>query len=91
MIVSNRRGQRRRPVAIVDQTEAAKDRFIESTEALEGRPMFIIADYNFWMEHEEELAKWLEEHAERGLYTREGMVLQFMNDEEAMWFKLRWF
>lgn len=65
-------------------------RFVESEDCILGNPVFIIADVQFWTDNEEELAQWLADNTERGYYTREGMVLTFASDEEAMWFKLRW-
>lgn len=66
-------------------------RFVESNDGIVGNPTFVIADTKWWTANEEELAYWLLENTERGLNTREGMILTFASDEEAMWFKLRWF
>ena len=58
--------------------------------SVESGNCLIIIDYNFWNDHEEELARWLLDNTEKGLYTREGMCLYFSSQEEMSWFLLRW-
>ena len=50
----------------------------------------LIVDYDYWNANEEELAKWLHDNTERGLYTREGMILYFTTEQEMSWFLLKW-
>jgi len=67
-----------------------KSKFVETYDEVLKRPIFIITDPQWWVAHEKELALWLQENTKQGLNTREGMTLNFMNDEEALWFKLKW-
>ena len=51
---------------------------------------FVICNVWHWMNNEEEIMKWLDENTVNGRKTHMGMTLTFANEEEAMWFKLRW-
>lgn len=58
-------------------------------DSINGNAVLIV-DYMFWNAHEEELARWLQDNTERGLNTREGMMLYFASEEEMTWFLVRW-
>ena len=71
--------------------DSKRPRFVESYDPAIGAVMMVIADVHYYMENEQEIAEWLLENTERGLNTKEGVVLNFANKEEALWFKMRWF
>lgn len=50
----------------------------------------LIIDHEFWTRNDEELARWLIDNTQNGLYCREGMILTFSNADEMSWFLLRW-
>ena len=64
-------------------------RFIRTIQ-IGGRQTYVIADYNFWTDNQEEIDRWLIENTERGLKTQEGMTISFANEQEEIMFLLKW-
>lgn len=64
-------------------------RFLEGIK-VNGTITFIIADIVFWCDHEEEILVWLDNNTEEGASVHHGMTLTFNNEEDALWFKLKW-
>ena len=50
----------------------------------------IIKDYNFWIDHEEELESWMDANLSRGREHQTGMTLTIESEKEAMLFMMRW-
>lgn len=49
----------------------------------------LLADYNFWTIHADDLETWLEDNLQ-GRYTHAGMGLYLENEEDYILFKLAW-
>lgn len=50
----------------------------------------IIKDYNYWLDHEEDLESWMDANLSRGREHQTGMTLTIESAKEAMLFMLRW-
>ena len=50
----------------------------------------VISNVWFWTMNEEKLISWLKENTKNGIDTQHGMTLTFENEDESMWFKLKW-
>jgi len=66
------------------------ERFIVTTDdvaqALGGVHMIVLADYNFWRDHYDELAEWCNDNGA----TVEGMTLNIPSTEVLTLFCLQW-
>jgi hypothetical protein len=49
----------------------------------------IIVDYNWWFINEAELKSWCNETM-KGSWVRQGMIINFDNEENRLQFLLRW-
>jgi hypothetical protein len=59
-----------------------KDRFV----AVPNTDYFILSDYSFWAEHEDELDQW----CKKNMCVREGSLITVLNDYARTLFILKW-
>ena len=60
------------------------------TLIVNGRQNYILPNYRFWAEHEEEFREWLDNKTEVGRDAMEGMTVSFANEKEELMFRLKW-
>ena len=70
-------------------SEYKYQRFVRTVE-INGRMTYVLADYQYWRIHEEELQEWLDDNVAMGRDAHQGMTISFANEQEEMLFILKW-
>jgi len=63
-------------------------KFVEVSSDYKHRSLMLITDWDFWIDNESSIIKWFTESNLQ--YSRSGMILEFVRQEDKMMFKLRW-
>lgn len=50
----------------------------------------IVADFAWWIDHEQEIEQWMDANLEKGRFCRQGMVIEFDDQEDMALFLLTW-
>ena len=50
----------------------------------------MVADYQWWHNHEREILNWMAEHLPRGIEHQHGMTVEFDSEQDRTMFLLRW-
>lgn len=68
----------------------SNNRFIPARSPIDGDYLLIIEDYAWWHVNQNDIDAWMREHLPRGEEHQRGMVVHFDDEEQRMWFLLRW-
>ncbi len=73
---------------VVRQARECETRFL--TGILGDIPCVLITDFGWWVRNETEIETWMDAYLRDGSYSRNGMIVEFADQEEMMLFILTW-
>jgi hypothetical protein len=73
---------------VVQKVRECQARFMPAT--LGEIPCVLIADFRWWVRNESEIEPWMDAYLQDGSDARNGMIVEFADQEEMMLFLLTW-